>query len=60
MFIWLVPKGNKKFPHFHVFELKCSPEEMWLECKCGIQKDVPKSREEEAYDMLRNGGRKWV
>ncbi len=45
--------------HKHRLELKATQEEMWLECSCGYQEDIPTEKEELAYKKLRNNDTSW-
>lgn len=53
-----------KFPlwfrkHKHDFEIHHTQDEMWLQCSCGKQEDIPEDREEEAYEKIRNRDFAW-
>jgi len=56
---WKLPKRIHWFPHTHSFEIHLTQEEMWLECKCKFQMDIPEDRLEEAYQKVRNRDFKW-
>lgn len=53
---------NFIFYYFHKHNLKlgCTPEEVWLQCKCGYQEDIPEERLDEAYKKLRNRDYNWI
>lgn len=46
---------NGSFPHKHRWKLKWSTSEgleMWLECKCGRQMEVPEEDLEASYEQI--------
>lgn len=43
----------------HKYTIHLNSEEMWLECSCGFQLDIPENREEEAYEKIRNRDWSW-
>lgn len=45
--------------HVHTYELKHTENEVWAECSCGHQADIPQERLEEAYSKLRSGDLTW-
>lgn len=45
--------------HRHEYYIRYTVEEMWLECGCGEQLDIPPELEEEAYNKIRKGDLLW-
>ena len=57
MYHWL---GKWMTKHEHEFELATDMiSEIWLECSCGEQRDIPPERLEEAYEKLRRRDHSW-
>ncbi len=54
MYHWL-----GKWVHNHKYEIHYTMDEMWIQCECGQQQDIPPEREEEAYEKIRNKDLSW-
>lgn len=45
--------------HVHDFKLKHTTEEVWAECECGAQKDIPDELVAEAISQIHNKNLNW-
>lgn len=53
---WLASHGKN---HEHKFELKYTPEDLWAECECGVQRDIPDELVQEAIAQLQKREFEW-
>jgi|WetSurMetagenome_2_1015567.scaffolds.fasta_scaffold348146_3 hypothetical protein len=45
--------------HRHWFIIHMTQEELWLECSCGKQEDIPDEKLDQAYEKIRNNEWDW-
>lgn len=55
--LWL--RRLLSFKHIHYYELHSNSEQVWLECACKHQENVPTHRLAEAYIKLRERDYAW-
>lgn len=49
-----------KWFHVHRYFLKWTQEEVWAECSCHSQLDIPDERLNEAYEKIRQNDLEWT
>ena len=54
--LWYKNSDSNGFPkHVHSYCIMGTPDEVWAECPCGKQIDIPAERAQEAYDKIYHG-----